>query len=268
MKDMDSKLLSNYESTKLDSWVYSNLKMYYYQVQDRSQKLILPYFIDFIRENSRYQTFPRVYQWASGPAFLGLGMLINGMCEQLVVSDEAKFLAPARKTTTENRLDDHVTFYEGKDVSKLPQNIEKFDLVIANPPKYKNINTENSMGKILHGKPKIQDSDWERHREFYRNIGNYLNPGAHIMLIETEPFRQDVYVRKGEKDYEMNQIAFDIRDRLPIEEFKLMMEEGGLDYVDSRPFASLVPNFTFWIVTSKKPAQMWQRVLFNVNTLK
>ncbi len=44
-------------------------------------------YIDIVQQRYSGQTFERCYEWCSGPAFIGFGLLDHGLCRSLCVSD-------------------------------------------------------------------------------------------------------------------------------------------------------------------------------------
>ena len=83
------------------------------------------------------------------------------------------------QTVSQNRCVQRVQFYNLDRVGSLPYQ-EKFDLVVANPPHYLECPGDPNYQRIA------VDANWQAHREFFANIGGYLNPDAVILLQENQ----------------------------------------------------------------------------------
>lgn len=158
-------------------------------------------YIDIIK--SRYQrTFNRCYEWCSGPAYIGFGLLDHNICHSLCVSDcYPDAIVRVKETAAINRLS-NVTAYACDRVALLPDH-ERFDLVVANPPHFLECPGDDNYQRIA------VDVDWAAHREFFTNIGQHLEPGAVILLQE-------------------NQAGSLAREK----EFEAMISESGLTITD------------------------------------
>jgi hypothetical protein len=126
--------------------------------------------------------FPKVFEWCSGPGFIGFSILSNGLCDRLCLNDlhnPALELVDMTIQHPENNCVDSVSSYLLKDISLLPAH-EMFDLVVSNPPHY----VEN-VCRIVNSNRLSTDIDWKSHKNFFSNIKPHLNPDGIILLQES-----------------------------------------------------------------------------------
>jgi hypothetical protein len=118
----------------------------------------------------------RLYEFCSGPGYMGYSLLAKGYCRHLVLADiNPVAVQAARMTARLNKIEDRVTIYESDGLSSIPAT-EKWDVVVSNPPHLPVI--EKAHSYLLH------DVDWKLHRDFYAKIKNHLNPGAVVVIQE------------------------------------------------------------------------------------
>ena len=136
---------------------------------------------DYVSQLSRYhRPFGRCLEWCSGPGFIGFALLAHDICDELVLMDRYSLSAcSVAETVRQNRCVDRARFYNLDHVAGLP-NHERFDLVVANPPHYLECPGDLNYQRIA------VDPDWQAHREFFANIGGYLNPDAVVLLQENQ----------------------------------------------------------------------------------
>lgn len=139
----------------------------------------------------------RVFEWCSGPGFIGFSILAHGLCETLCLADVNREAVQAcRRTIHHNNLSDRVTVYHADNLTGIPET-EHWDLVVGNPPFYAD--------KHAH-EIRAHDANWHIHRRFYANVGKFLKPGGVILLQEAN-------------------------DGSTAETFRPMMEQAGLKLV-------------------------------------
>jgi hypothetical protein len=95
---------------------------------------------------------------------------------------------------------------------------EQFDLVVANPPNYCDIQRSHRLG-YLRDDLRPSDIAWAVHRDFYATIRPHLNDGAELWISEVEPFATQVLFSGS---------VYDQRPRPPIVDFLDMMAMGSL----------------------------------------
>ena len=129
----------------------------------------------------------RIFEWCSGPGFIGFSLLGHGFCESLCLADiNPEAVASCKRTVEVNGLSDRVSVYQSDNLKNIPHS-EKWDLVISNPPHF----VDQYEGDL-----RAHDPDWRIHREFFATIGDFLNVGGVIVLQENnrgstvETFRQ------------------------------------------------------------------------------
>lgn len=211
---------------------------------ERLEKLVHKF---FTKPNAPYnKRYGKVYEWCSGPGFIGFELLERGICDSLCLADiNPTAVESAKKTVLENGLEDRVSVYLSDNLKSIPD-FEMFDLVISNPPNYYSLNPQHPLYEKYKDDLRPNDPSWEIHWEFYRTIKKHLNPGAIMLISEVHPFDTEVCIPAS------NPIPYDTRPRVPIDDFKEMIQEGGLDFVGCEKFF-VHSGVEFWMVISKNP---------------
>lgn len=134
-------------------------------------------FVRFVRDE--IGTARHALEWCSGPGFIGLSLLANGLCDRLTLADiNPEAVGFARETVRFNNLEDRVAVVESDGLDGIPR--QTFDLVVANPPHTPGGRTFPKWGpEILY-----VDHAWQAHRRFYATIREYLTPGGSVVLQE------------------------------------------------------------------------------------
>jgi hypothetical protein len=160
--------------------------------------------------------FKTAFEWCAGPAWIGMWLLENGICETLVTGDiNKKTVRLVRETAKKHNYD--IRAYVSDNLKDIPQD-EKFDLVISNPPNYCNIQRSHTHG-YMRNDLRPSDVGWEIHEDFYNNISNYLNDDAVMFISEVELYNREVYIFDE---------LYDKRSELPIDEFNRMTASNNL----------------------------------------
>ena len=134
-------------------------------------------FVDLVRE--RYGAVDHVFEWCSGPAFIGFNLLDHQLARHLTASDiYSPAIDSVKMTVYNNRIVNGVEAYCVDRVSALPRDF-KFDLVVSNPPHFLSYPDEHDSRRYI-------DPDWRIHTEFFANIAGYLKPNARILLQENQ----------------------------------------------------------------------------------
>jgi len=164
----------------------------------------------------RGKKFNTAFEWCAGPAWIGMWLLENRICKTLVTGDiNEKAVKLVRKTAENNNYD--VRAYVSDNLKSISRD-EKFDLVISNPPNYCNIQRSHPFGH-LRDDLRPSDIDWKIHKDFYSNIGDYLNDDAVMFISEVELYDKSVY---------FDNKLYDKRNETPIEVFSKMIEDNNL----------------------------------------
>lgn len=201
----------NYKSIKYND----SIEVFYTDVIDGGGMKFGQDYVPFIKEN--FGKVGRVYEWCSGPAFIGFSILAHGLCDSLCLADINPVAVEAcKKTIKENGLEDKVSLYLSDCFDDIPET-EKWDLVVSNPP---HANTTDVIEG--YGEPIIyQDVGWNIHKKFYDGVKAHLNPGG-IVLIQ-----ENGVVSK-------------------LEDFTQMIEDGGLKLVKSMPLECDERKYYVW----------------------
>jgi hypothetical protein len=179
---------------------------------DGGGRLLAPIFGELLKD-FRVHT---LYEWCSGPAWIGFWLLKLGICKELVVSDiNPKAIEHVKRTA--RKLGYPVRAYVSDNLANIPVN-EKFDLVVSNPPNYQNIQKTHRYG-YLRDDLRPSDLNWTVHQGFYRNIAKYLRKNSRMFISEVEIYKKEVIIG-GE--------LYDLRRNTPLEDFNPMITQNGL----------------------------------------
>jgi hypothetical protein len=118
----------------------------------------------------------RTFEMCSGPGYIGYSLLANGYCQSLTLADiNPRAAQSARHTALVNGISHLVNVYVSDNLKQIPDS-EKWDLVVGNPPHFR----EPSGYNRLLG----DDLGWVLHRDFYLSVAKFMKPGGHIVLVE------------------------------------------------------------------------------------
>jgi len=187
---------------KLTDYVeFNGIRVYYTKELDGGGAGFGQDYIEYVRANFPRQQ--RVFEWCSGPGFIGFSLLAHGLCDTLCLADINPLAVQAcQKTIRENKLANKVKVHMSDNLKNIPSS-EKWDLVVANPPHFKNICTKKASPEIIY-----LDKDWRLHRRFYEDVGKFLKQSGTLLIQENTL-------------------------RSTIESFKKMIESNGFAIVDT-----------------------------------
>ena len=136
-----------------------------------------------------------IYEFASGPGFLGFSCLAKGLCNRLTLSDiNSKAIDICNKTIKHNNLYKEVTAIQSDGLKNIPypHSLYKFDLVISNPPHINDIIKDTDVSSNIY-----HDPQWQIHEDFYKNIKKYLNKHASIIFLEHNSGKgQEIFIKQ------------------------------------------------------------------------
>jgi hypothetical protein len=138
-------------------------------------------YIPTIKRKYPNRKFSKIFEWCSGPGFIGFSLLSHNLCSALCLTDlynPAIELADATVADPDNNCKDRVTTYLLKDLSLLPKH-EIFDLVVSNPPHF-----PKKVSRLVNTNRITSDINWESHKNFFNNIKSHLAPDGIILLQE------------------------------------------------------------------------------------
>jgi 16S rRNA G966 N2-methylase RsmD len=148
-----------------------------------------PYFLKAIAAARKTQ-YNQCFEWCCGHGIIGWEILTRNLCNELTFSD-CYDLAVDTCLTNATKLgyQDRVTGYVTPTIAGIPKS-EKWDLVVGNPPNsgdvagfLKQQDTKGQIQELINLAVRITvDQNWEAHREFFKNIGNYTTEDVDIFL--------------------------------------------------------------------------------------
>jgi predicted RNA methylase len=136
----------------------------------------------------------RLFEFCSGPGYIGYSLLAAGWCETLALSDiEPGSIATARRTAEYNGLEARVSAYVSDALDQIPET-ERWDLVVANPPHF--LPDPSRPDDI-----QVFDRDWSLHSRFYGAVERHMRPGGLVVVVEntagSEPDVFEDMIRAG-----------------------------------------------------------------------
>jgi len=203
----------------LKEWTHGGkIKVSYRPTLDGGGSFEAGWYLNFFRKRYPERKFKKAFEWCSGPGFIGFSLLEAGICQKLCLADiNEAAIDCARRTIEVNRLSSEVSCYVSDNFRQIPEH-EQFDLIVANPPYYKQYNPNyvvNASSTL-----RSSDPDWNLRRDFYANVGRYLSKDALLCISEYLPL--EGALESGPRG------PIDLRDRVPIDEFIPMIKRAGL----------------------------------------
>lgn len=169
-----------------------------------------------LKTKYKNRIFKNCLEWCSGPGMIAYDLYSHKIVENLSLLDmNGEVLKTARQIAKDNNISDKVKTYVATSPNFLPAN-EKFDLIVGNPPFYKNLNNDkkivnNFVNRWDDNQRRIgEDKDWATHIDFFKCIKNYLSDDGLIILVEA-------------------------KEASTVDTFKPMIDQGGLKIIDSYP---------------------------------
>ncbi len=173
-------------------------------------------FVDYIRKRFPGRAFAHALEWCSGPGYIGYALLDAGVCARLSLSDiNPDAIDFARHTAERNGLRDRVSCHVGDNLEAIDPGM-RFDLVVGNPPWSYTTND-------LHNALIANDPGWQIHRRFYSSVGAFVAPGGVVCVSAYEPLQTRARLSG----------VWDIRPRVPNEDFVEMIRAGGLVHLET-----------------------------------
>lgn len=228
-----TKEVSPTAASELRRWSHRGLEVFYEPALDGGGTFLAAPFLQFIREHHwSGRPFGKLFEWCGGPGFLAFAALAEGLCETVCIADvNPRAIEMVQRTIAHNGLFDRVSCYVSDNLESIPAS-ERFDLVVSNPPNFYAMNPAHPAVSSFAEDMRPNDPEWRIHEAFYASVARHLEPGALLLISEVEPHVAEMYAPRSEP------MIFDRRPRPPIEDFKRMIEAGGLIYRDCVAYAT------------------------------
>lgn len=138
------------------------------------------------------KTFNNCLEWCAGPGFIGFGLLANDICKNLYL---AEIFKPAIQCCNKTiaclplRFADRlIETIHLSSVSEIAPD-KMFDLVVASPPFFNRSDKIYgarvlSVNNSLPSHRLTTDTNWNIHRDFYKNVKKHLSKDGIILLQE------------------------------------------------------------------------------------
>ena len=115
---------------------YGDVRVHYKKHLDGGGSSFGQGYIPFLKTRGMPKQ-PRVFEWCSGPAFIGFSLLAHGLCETLCLADiNEDAIEACRRTIRTNRLADRVSLYRSDNLTAIPAS-ERWDLVVRVLPRHR-----------------------------------------------------------------------------------------------------------------------------------
>jgi tRNA1(Val) A37 N6-methylase TrmN6 len=177
---------------------------------------------DFIKVVSELGATKRVFEFCSGPAFIGFSLLAHKLCESLCLADASEHSATQCRATVERNGLRNVSVYVSDCLDSIPAT-EQWNLVVSNPPHFASVISQwKGLERFYY------DHQWQLHERFYRSVKRFLAPGGRIVMQEH-------------------------RDGSSVETFEHMIAANGLQIVQVAPSADY-PDFYYIHVVADQRA--------------
>lgn len=162
--------------TVLTSIEYRDIEVFYAAELDGGGMSMAQPCGEFVHE--RFGKVGHVFEYCAGPGFIGFYLLANGLCDRLTLGDINPVAVEAcRKTIEVNNLQDRVAVFQSDGLERVPKD-ERWDLVVGNPPHWR------GQGARWENDLRLVDPDFIVHRKLFEAVGDHLNPGGRVVLIE------------------------------------------------------------------------------------
>jgi len=156
---------------------YNNIEVTYKENLNGGGMRFGQQYIPVIRE--KFGKVGHVFEFCSGPGFIGFSLLANNLCNKLTLADiNPEAIKVCNETIKKNNLGSVVSTYLSDCLDGIPET-EKWDLVVSNPPHtFCSSEDEYKKNMILY------DPHFRIHRKFYRDIRKFLKPTGSVLFQE------------------------------------------------------------------------------------
>lgn len=119
-----------------------------------------------------------VFEYCSGPAFIGFSLMAHNLCERLTLADiNPDAVKVCNETINNNNLQAKVSCYLSDCLDDIPET-EQWDLVVGNPPHWPSYKDKYKEDITKY------DPELRIHKKFYKDIRKFLKPNGSILLQE------------------------------------------------------------------------------------
>lgn len=214
-------------SNRMRVWQRGTLGVSYRHSLEGGGMVCAEPFAQFIRAHCD-RRFEHAFEWCAGPGFIGFTLLAEGLCDRLCLADiNPAAIDCVRQTIARNRLAGRASCYVSDNFASIPASA-RFDLVVGNPPSYCGLNPAHPSYAHYQGDLRVNDPGWRLRRDFYRNVGRHMNPGAWLFVMEVAVNAAEVRTPGFLEPY-------DVRPRPPLIDFREMIAELGLTLLGVEP---------------------------------
>ena len=198
-------------------------------------------FTQRVRElvKERGEPFNQCLEWCAGLGEIGRDLLKHNLIKKLMLLDINKTALDegAKRWGRKN-----IRYRQSNNLSGLSKH-EKFDLVVGNPPSYRNVNHNHPSYPLFKGDLRPFDDDWKLRKGFYKNIAKHMIAGGIVLVLEVELYKSKVFIVDTKEPW-------DDRPKPPVREITNMVEGGGLQ-IESCFFIRNVYGVDVFIMESK-----------------
>ena len=133
-------------------------------------------FLQVVKE--KFGKVNHVFEFCSGPGFIGFSLLANKLCNRLTLADiNPEAFKACEETIKKNSLQPKVSLYLSDCLDTIPET-EHWDLVVSNPPHWPS--HEDAYREDI----KMFDPNLSIHEKFYRDIKKFLKHDGSVLFQE------------------------------------------------------------------------------------
>ena len=149
----------------------------------------------------------KVIEMCSGPGFMGLHLLGAGVCDEFYLIDiNNENLKYINETIELNNLN-NVKFIQSNGFNELIIN-NNIDTIISNPPHFKTTRPGGYRSK--HEELISLDENMDFHKNFFKDVKNYLNKDGVIILVENcEGVTETDIAELTKEDFKIEYVEYD-----------------------------------------------------------
>lgn len=166
-------------------WQINDIQVHYTPLNDGGGRQFAIDYINYL-QNQKYN---RVLEWCSGSGFIGFALLASGICDHVTLLECNENAIIDINNTLDNNphIKNKVTVIHTDNIQSLSES-HQFDLIIGNPPHFKQFNSRQYM--FFRHLPKeiwnrlAVDKNWHIHTEFFAHIDKNMSQSCEIILLE------------------------------------------------------------------------------------
>lgn len=152
------------------------IKVYYNRTLNGGGSIQGPCYASYAE--NKFGNVNHVYEWCSGPGYIGFELLGRNLCNELTLADIHKPAIDTINITIQENSLTNVNVYHSNNLQSIDRH-KKFDLIVGNPPHW-----QRKVDLLKWPERLYLDLDWQLHKNFYNDIHNFMHENSIISVIE------------------------------------------------------------------------------------